>query len=457
MFAMEFLCALLAVKDHCCLVQAWKAFGLFGGADQAARYARYASEPQALLTVPLEAISRADVHSADGARADVHIAYSGFSHLICPGLLAVVVVPSAAHCRALCVGNGPPCWVFTFTPAGRCYLGARYNAGGRDHVFRGWYAEDVPGAVSGMVVGRTEGYAESPSASQQLRPRVPTDLCDKHETLIPIPKLGVAEFAASLETADSYVLTYSSRSHEGRLFQEARAKLEHAVAGSSQLRPQRLLLSVGIDCCMRSKVLNALTGLAFAGFDAVVQPSREHYGKQFADTYHDLLHETRGAGYWAWKPYFLLRTLLELAQDDDLVFYGDAGTYFKADSLAHREAEWNFLYNHSRTAQGFRQDVLVYAEGSPEWQRTKRDLVNAALLGLGDSYGRNDSRRDATTSASGGSGASDRGHDGGTEGTSKREQILQSSQLSATWVVVRRSPQSIAFVNDWLSACLGVC
>ena len=188
-----------------------------------------------------------------------------------------------------------------------------------------------------------------------------------------------------------------------------------------------------------------------------MQPGREHYGEQFAETYHDLLHETRGAGYWAWKPYFLLRTLLEVAQDDDLVFYGDAGTYFKEDTWTHREAEWNFLYNHSRTTQGFRQDVLVYAEGSPEWQRTKRDLINAALLGLDDSYGHNESRRDAATPASGGRGTRGDGHNGGPESTSRREEILQSSQLSATWVIVRKSPQSIAFVNDWLSACLGAC
>lgn len=53
---------------------------------------------------------------------------------------------------------------------------------------------------------------------------------------------------------------------------------------------------------------------------AVIQPDRSDYGSHFAGKFSQLFAEKRGAGYWAWKPYFLLRTLLELARDDDLVF-----------------------------------------------------------------------------------------------------------------------------------------
>lgn len=407
--------------------------------EQDTRYSQYISEPQAPLSVPLDAVPWKEVSSASGAPADAWIAYNGFSHLICPGLLAAVVVPSVAHCRALCAANSPPCEAFTFTPAGRCYLHTpvESSTNGIDHAFRGWPAEDVPAVVSGTVAVPAGRHPHGASASlfSRSQARVPTKLCDNYETMPRLRKLDAADFAATLgadtskgqrgaDTPNAYL----PHSPEGRLFEKARARLEQAATrrnGHSQTQPQhRLLLSVGIDCCQRSKVLHSLTGLAFAGFDAVVQPGREHYGHEFATTYDELVHEWRGAGYWVWKPYFLLRTLLELAQDDDLVFYGDAGTYFHTDTSMHRQMEWDFLYNHSRTAQGLRQDVLVYAEGSPEWQRTKSDLTNAALVGL---------------SADG----------------AEREAILRSSQLSATWVIVRRSPQSIAFVNDWLSACLG--
>lgn len=423
-------------------------FGLFGP-DQSTRYAGYITEPQAPLAVPLQAIPWVEVHLADQAPAEPWIGYTGFSHLICPSLLAVVVVPTAAHCRALCTANGPPCVAFTFTPAARCYLAV--ESSGNESTFKGWPSEATPGMVSGTVSGH--GSTDYSDSSQVSQSRIPTNLCDTGELPpLPLRPLDVAGFAATLAKEDSS--KHLLRSPEGRLFSTARARLEQETvvasvshrASTPKTGPQqRFLLSVGIDCCKRSKMLQALTGLAFGGFDAVIQPGREHYGQNFAATYAELVHEHRGAGYWVWKPYFLLRTLLELAHDDDLVWYGDAGTYFHVDSLAHRQAELDFLYNRSTTAKGnFRQDVLVYAEGSPEWQRTKRDLVDAALVGLSDDgnlHGSNATKQ-----------ARDRR---GGDSTSERDAILRSPQVSATWVIVRRSPQSIAFVNDWLSACLG--
>lgn len=41
----------------------------------------------------------------------------------------------------------------------------------------------------------------------------------------------------------------------------------------------------------------------------------------------DLLDEICGAGYWAWKPYFILEAL-KLLRDNDILFYCDAGSAF---------------------------------------------------------------------------------------------------------------------------------
>ena len=85
-----------------------------------------------------------------------------------------------------------------------------------------------------------------------------------------------------------------------------------------------------------------------------------------------------------------------------------------------REKERNFMREHG-------QDVLVYAEGDLESSRTKVDVLLT--------YGLLQERPDG-------------------ELTQARPDILQSSQMAATWVHIRVSQQSIAFVNDWLSACL---
>ena len=43
-----------------------------------------------------------------------------------------------------------------------------------------------------------------------------------------------------------------------------------------------------------------------------------------------ILSESRGAGYWLWKPYFMLRSLM-LADDGDYLIYTDAGVEIIAD------------------------------------------------------------------------------------------------------------------------------
>ena len=43
-----------------------------------------------------------------------------------------------------------------------------------------------------------------------------------------------------------------------------------------------------------------------------------------------ILEQRRGAGYWLWKPYFIYKVLLE-SNDDDVIFYVDAGNIFIND------------------------------------------------------------------------------------------------------------------------------
>jgi hypothetical protein len=44
----------------------------------------------------------------------------------------------------------------------------------------------------------------------------------------------------------------------------------------------------------------------------------------------EILKQTRGAGYWLWKPYFINKVLSEV-NDGDIVFYVDAGNVFLCD------------------------------------------------------------------------------------------------------------------------------
>lgn len=71
---------------------------------------------------------------------------------------------------------------------------------------------------------------------------------------------------------------------------------------------------------------NALSGLQ-NGFDAVIQYGPRDIDSVFYNNNRKILKEKRGAGYWLWKPYFILETLNRVKKDD-IVFYADAGSTF---------------------------------------------------------------------------------------------------------------------------------
>ena len=47
--------------------------------------------------------------------------------------------------------------------------------------------------------------------------------------------------------------------------------------------------------------------------------------KRFVERNKNILNKKRGAGYWLWKPYVILKALLENADWGDLIIYIDAG------------------------------------------------------------------------------------------------------------------------------------
>ena len=61
----------------------------------------------------------------------------------------------------------------------------------------------------------------------------------------------------------------------------------------------------------------------------------ENISKEFVEKHNDIFNnfKSRGAGYWLWKPYIIMKEM-EKADDGDLVFYTDAGMYFDSDPSA---------------------------------------------------------------------------------------------------------------------------
>jgi hypothetical protein len=68
------------------------------------------------------------------------------------------------------------------------------------------------------------------------------------------------------------------------------------------------------------------SGLKF-GFDKVISYSVDDIDEDFFNKNRKILENWRGAGYWLWKSYFLLKTMEKL-DDGDYVWYNDSGVRF---------------------------------------------------------------------------------------------------------------------------------
>ncbi len=68
-------------------------------------------------------------------------------------------------------------------------------------------------------------------------------------------------------------------------------------------------------------------------FDEVIPYSRINIDDTFLENNRTILDQPRGAGYWLWKPYFILRTLNTMKFGDYLC-YADSGTVF-IDNVNH--------------------------------------------------------------------------------------------------------------------------
>ena len=77
----------------------------------------------------------------------------------------------------------------------------------------------------------------------------------------------------------------------------------------------------------KSRKYNTKTGLDIGGFDEAIEYSMSDIDSNFYNKNRHILEQKRGAGYWLWKPYFILKTLRG-CDKDDRVFYCDAGCSF---------------------------------------------------------------------------------------------------------------------------------
>lgn len=163
--------------------------------------------------------------------------------------------------------------------------------------------------------------------------------------------------------------------------------ISYADGGDVHFKNQRYLAHSAINKCIGSSRSYSLKDI-----DPIYQ--KDHAV---------ILSQSRGAGYWLWKPYVILKTL-ESIPENDIVLYVDSGVFVikPVDSLI------NHLNEH---------DIIVF-KGEEEWKNKyyiKRDLLKTMNAD-------NDNIRDMV-------------------------------QLQASYILLKNTQFSRNFVKKWLIIC----
>ncbi len=154
---------------------------------------------------------------------------------------------------------------------------------------------------------------------------------------------------------------------------------------------------------------NMLTASAVnRGFDFIFNYRRDHISPEFAKN-NPVLQEKFGAGYWLWKPYFILHTLEQIPEGAILV-YLDAGAII-------RQPMREFLLDG--LASSPHKDVLLFSYINTEHDTTSRIASDDTFVAL----------------------------------HCTDEHCYSGHHVWAGFIVLRNSDQSRRFIAQWLHHC----
>lgn len=168
-------------------------------------------------------------------------------------------------------------------------------------------------------------------------------------------------------------------------------------------RRMKLLVNFSTANFQDAQQFNTKTALEIGGFNHVFNANLGLIDNHFRFKHASILNEAKGAGYWLWKPYFLVQALNQV-HDGDVLMYADAASHFICSA--------NPLLELPTTYQ---QDIIPFELDLTEGAWTKRDAfvyMNADTMGF-----------------------------------------QETRQLLASFIVIRKSDFSMRFMTEYLEYC----
>jgi len=138
------------------------------------------------------------------------------------------------------------------------------------------------------------------------------------------------------------------------------------------------------------------------GFDKSIPYGLKDIDPEFVQRNSYTFSQPRGAGFWIWKPYLILKTLETLSENDWLM-YTDSGMYFARNP-------WDWI--HSMESDIGEKGIVTFGFCGKNKQFTKRDTF--VLMGM------------------------------------DTPEYVESEHRMASVFVCRKTPFSKAFVEEWL-------
>jgi hypothetical protein len=110
------------------------------------------------------------------------------------------------------------------------------------------------------------------------------------------------------------------------------------------------------------------------GVDHIILYTKKHIDKNFYSKNKHILKQKKGAGYWLWKPYFILQTLRSMPEDAVLI-YSDSGSFIDKDldDLIFELKNGIMLFYGTRDNKPFiKKDCVVLMGKEKSWEELKK-------------------------------------------------------------------------------------
>lgn len=148
---------------------------------------------------------------------------------------------------------------------------------------------------------------------------------------------------------------------------------------------------------------NSNSALTIGGFDNVFSFNLQDLGEKFISENNHIMSQTRGAGYWMWKP-FVIKKALEMIDDNDILMYSDSGISF----IKNIDEIVDIMDTTEEKLLLFELEDI-----HPNKRWTKRDCF--VLMDL------------------------------------DKEEYLNQNQLLASYILMRKNDFVLNFINEWLT------